>query len=303
MYRRACLVVSLVAVAILNSGCFLRFTLGVRIAQTLSEEIELIVNAIQTQATTAVCQTDPFFSPNFNRCTYFINGVEVASTVNLLTEGGPLGALIDPVIVELPTSATNIAGTFSGGGQAGNLLVYPNLSYVPIDDTRTLTPSAGKQLVIIDLPANVPVQGVTYDFQFSFTQKLPKGSPPTEVKGILAGRVRVGGKTYYPPILPCVSNIANAPLIRLASSSTPQALTVLGSFAGCNQQVYQYFRSGQACDLDNDADVDAGDIALIMAVRNRTASPGDPRDVDATGVINANDARYCTQRCTRAGCA
>ena len=116
MRRKAPGVILVGLAAVAMSGCFLRFTLGTRLAETLSEEIELIVDAIRTEATTAVCQTDPFFSPFFQRCTYFINGVEVASTTSLLRELGPFGAMIDPIVLELPARAS-IAGTFTGGAR------------------------------------------------------------------------------------------------------------------------------------------------------------------------------------------
>ena len=112
-YRSAALVGVLIATVLFSSACFLRLTLGVEVAQTLSREIKLIMAAVQTGATTGVCQSDPFFRPNFQRCTYFINGVEVASTQNLLTELGAFGAMIDPVILELPADVTVQVGGLS----------------------------------------------------------------------------------------------------------------------------------------------------------------------------------------------
>jgi hypothetical protein len=302
--RKRIRLISLVSLAALPAaGCFLQLTIAVREATTLSEEIDLVIDAIRTQATVAVCQTDPFFSPGFRRCTYVIDGEPVTSTTTLLSEGGIAGAVLDPVILELPAGVTNITGTFAGGGLSGNLIVYPSLSFVPIDDTRTLTPGPGKQLAIVDLPANAPVDGVTYDYELRFSQLLPRGGAPTEVKALLAARVRVGPKTFYPPLLPCVTSFAAAPSIQLASSSAPQGIAFPGNVAPCNNAPFAFFRAHRGCDLDNDLDVDTGDINLIMAVRNQTAAAGDPRDVNADALINANDARVCTLQCTRARCA
>jgi hypothetical protein len=59
-----------------------------------------------------------------------------------------------------------------------------------------------------------------------------------------------------------------------------------------------------ACDVDVDGDIDRNDIALITQARNLPASgPTDPRDPDRDLTITVNDARICTQRCTRAQCA
>jgi hypothetical protein len=58
------------------------------------------------------------------------------------------------------------------------------------------------------------------------------------------------------------------------------------------------------CDMDNDGDIDSLDIRAITALRNRTVPPADARaDADFNGIINVNDARACTLRCTRQNCA
>jgi hypothetical protein len=96
--------------------------------------------------------------------------------------------------------------------------------------------------------------------------------------------------------------LAAAPTLQLASSATAQPITVLGAATPCSGEFYTYFRLPQACDLDNDRDVDANDVGLIMNVRNTAAASGDPRDVNTDAVINANDARFCTARCSRPRC-
>ena len=55
----------------------------------------------------------------------------------------------------------------------------------------------------------------------------------------------------------------------------------------------------QPCDANGDGYVDVADIDAIFAARNTAAAPGDPRDVDRSGVITVNDARICTLRLTR----
>lgn len=304
MPRRRLLTAALLAGACFNTACFLRFTLGYVEVQTLSEEIELSIHAIQTQATIAICQTDPFFSPHFYRCTYFINGVEIASTTSLLSEFGPFGALFDPVILELPSDVTNIQGTYNGsGGSSGNLIVYPQLSFIPADETRTFSAGSGKQLAIVDMPAGTIVSGETYTFDLTFRRTAPKGAPPVPIKALFAGKVFTFGKHWYPPILPCTTNFASLPSLTLPVSSSLQPVAVPNGLTGCANENYHYFTPRPVCDLDNDNDVDRGDLNLIMAVRNMAAAPGDPRDFNNDGVINANDARYCSTRCTRPACS
>jgi hypothetical protein len=60
---------------------------------------------------------------------------------------------------------------------------------------------------------------------------------------------------------------------------------------------------GPPCDIDADGDVDITDIRAIMAARNTPAVPGDARDADGNGIINANDARQCVLQCTNPRCA
>ena len=57
------------------------------------------------------------------------------------------------------------------------------------------------------------------------------------------------------------------------------------------------------CDVNGDNIVNKTDINLIMAAKNTPASsPTDPRDADGNLIINANDARQCTLKCTNALC-
>ena len=58
-----------------------------------------------------------------------------------------------------------------------------------------------------------------------------------------------------------------------------------------------------SCDVDADGDVDSADIRLVRAAIGSTPNAGDPRDANGDGAITINDARTCSQRCTRASCA
>lgn len=57
------------------------------------------------------------------------------------------------------------------------------------------------------------------------------------------------------------------------------------------------------CDIDGDGDIDKLDISAITALRNKPASANPKADADSNGIININDARACTLKCTRASCA
>ena len=57
-----------------------------------------------------------------------------------------------------------------------------------------------------------------------------------------------------------------------------------------------------ACDVNNDEIVDRLDLNLIAAARNTIAGPGDPLDIDGSGIIDVNDVRQCTLQCTLPRC-
>jgi hypothetical protein len=57
------------------------------------------------------------------------------------------------------------------------------------------------------------------------------------------------------------------------------------------------------CDVDNNNQIDNRDINAIIAARNTQVAPGDVRDADFDGIITMIDARLCSAKCTKKGCA
>lgn len=295
------LLCSLVVLTIgITSGCFLQTNLGVEFVDDNSTLVDQIFSAMDNRATLSICS--PFF--DHVECRYFVNGELIGSTAQFQSEFGIIGgAIVDPVVLELPSAVTNIAGTFEGGGVTGNLVVYPKLSFVPVDDSQTIAAEPGTQLVIVDLPDGTPVGGVDYHFNLSFHQTVPKGTGPTPVKALLTGKTQLLGKTFYMPFLPCTTSFSSVPAILMPRTGSLSPISIPNGLTGCSMRRYTYFRAPRTCDLDNDADVDNADINLIMNLRNTTAAPGDPRDINHDGLININDARACVVQCTRALCA
>jgi hypothetical protein len=149
--------------------------------------------------------------------------------------GGTDPFLVDPLILEVQADAKGIAGTYdNGSGLSGPLLVTTGLASVPIDATTNLVAEPGMQLVVVDLPPGTPVG--TYNYTFNVSEF------PLAVKAMFTGKVQVAGNTYYPPLLPCVTDFASVPAFEFNRGTFAPILTpaLLSQIRGCNNKVYNF---------------------------------------------------------------
>ena len=133
---------------------------------------------------------------------------------------------------------SNFAGSIIAGppGTAGTpLSIISGLTSVPIDATTNLVAEPGMQLVIIDFqaPANAPFGVYTLQLQFSGTAN--------SIKVVFAAKVPAGGKNYYVPIFPCVTDFANVPAITVPLSNLVGLIQLL-STQGCSGKNYNFAR-------------------------------------------------------------
>jgi hypothetical protein len=150
--------------------------------------------------------------------------------------------LYDPLIVQVPASMSNFAGSIIAGppGTPGTpLSIISGLTSVPIDTTTNLVAEPGMQLVIIDFqaPANAPFGVYTLKLQFSGTAN--------SIKVVFAAKVPAGGKDYYVPIFPCVTAFASVPAITVPLSNLVGLIQLL-STQGCNGKNYNFAGVGPA---------------------------------------------------------
>ncbi len=221
------------------SGCFLRSLFSnVIIVSTIGEEVDEIVTTVFSDSTAAVCNMSDF---GFTNCTYIVNGETVTSTFYLLGESGVAGVLIDPLLLELPAGVTDVVGTFEdGAGHGGSLVVRAGLATVPADAAQSFTAGAGKQLVVVELPDDAAVSG-DYSMLLRFKQSVPKGTGgPVPLKMVLTGRVSVVGNVFYPPILPCTTDLTTVPETTLPISATSLAVALPAAPGNCSNRVYDY---------------------------------------------------------------
>jgi hypothetical protein len=172
-------------------------------------------------------------------CPSGFQGVSVPTDVDIFNAVNAIIAY-DPVILEVPAAAGNFSGTMNQNVPPFqlhyDLQVTAGLAAIPIDANTTLVAEPGTQLVIVDVPDGF-VPG-SYAVQFRYTNAGPSA------KVIFAGKVQVNGTTYYPPLLPCVSDFADVASISTTSFTPADALALAHNLQGCNHKVYDYGGGG-----------------------------------------------------------
>jgi len=176
--------------------------------------------------------------------------------IKLLGYATPL-TLYDPLIVQVPASMSNFAGSIAAGppGVAPDtpLSIISGLTSVPIDANTNLVAEPGMQLVIIDfqVPNNAPLGVYTLKFQFSGTAN--------SIKVVFAAKITAGtnvadaqsdgakaARDYYVPIYPCVTNFASVQPIPLPVANLAQLVSLIVSAQGCNGKTYNFSGLGAA---------------------------------------------------------
>ena len=237
------------------SGCFLRSLFGnTIIAEDLIAEITEIVSAVIGDSTVAVCR-----SPNAPRydCTYIIDGEEIASTVNLVSEFGLAGVLIDPIVLEVPDDVISITAILTPTGGSGQPAITSVRQSFEMQPFKPITAEVGTQFLIMDFPDSIaatitatdPISGPHFDFALSFAQRQPISQTvePVTVKAMLTAKVVSRGRVYYAPLFPCVNSFADIPGMTIPPTDT---LVNLQADVGdlirqslvlpCNNKFYDY---------------------------------------------------------------
>ena len=242
-----------VMLSILLSGCFLRSTIGF-VTDDIGEFVDF---SIWANASVALCQQVSDGETTTVECIYRIedDGVSFGrtSTVELISEFGIAGILIDPLILQVPDDASNFSGEFVTGGAPPRPLVITVTGSFAADATTVVTAELGHQFIIVELPddvaATLPPGDATAGVDFSFTLDFRLATlRPVEVKPMATIRIETGGGIFYPPMAPCVTDFANVPGITVPVAGAPQdlyeqvlfALDTAASTAVCHGTVYDF---------------------------------------------------------------
>lgn len=236
--RRLTLIVAVSAMTLALSGCLISNMSGstgagglttVQATVTLLGPSPCVVDAV---AVTTTCSPVIQVAPPGGGTLSF------PFVIKLLGYAAPL-TLYDPLIVQVPASMSNFAGSIAVGppGTAGTpLSIISGLTSVPIDTTTNLVAEPGMQLVIIDfqVPSGAPVGVYTLTLQFSGTA--------SSIKVMFAGKITKGAQTYYVPIWPCATNFASVPAIPIPIpvAALPALIASLISVPGCIGKNYDF---------------------------------------------------------------
>jgi hypothetical protein len=217
----------------LTSGCFFNALLSRIEVVSAGELVSTILDVVFSGGTGAVC----YSIAGSSDCTYVINGQPVGSSLAFAGQGS-VGALIDPVIMQVPSAATAFSGTFTGPGGTTNLTITQVVGSLPADLNTSIIAEPGTKLVIVDFPADPPTNQ-TYSFALHF--ELPGNVATIPVKALAAAKLTSNGQTFYPPLMPCETNFANIPGVNLTQSAAFQPVVMPSAVGrGCVNKIYQF---------------------------------------------------------------
>jgi hypothetical protein len=134
----------------------------------------------------------------------------------------------DPLLAQVPSNVSGFSGTFAGT-TSGSMAIQSGLSCVNTVPGEQLCAEPGHQLVLLDLPDGTPNGQYTISVFFTVTPPAP-----IVLKAVATGKVVVGGQTFYPILMPCITSFAGAPSVTIPLSATPVGIPLpTGSVTPC----------------------------------------------------------------------
>ena len=196
---------------LLLSGCFLRALAG-NIALGEEEATGHIgATSITADCTESILPEEEGLITCFYIIEFDEGGFELETTVQLISDFGLFGVLIDPVILQIPEEAHGLVGTFHDGATF-QLLEITEVDSFNVQPGVVVTAEPGQKFVILEFPSGTMYDGVEFNFDLFFQYPTVE---PVSVKGMFAGRVEVDSETFYVPLAPCTTDFANAPEITI----------------------------------------------------------------------------------------
>lgn len=158
--------------------------------------------------------------------------------------------MVDPLIMQVPAAVKNASATIDDGS-VPRAVVLTEAASLMAQPGAEVRPETGQKFLILDLPPDLLAALVQngqlagpFDFQLEF--EVPS-LDPVAVKAMYTGKVTVDGPTYYPPMLPCRTDFADVPAIRIPVFERPALIQPQLLFAlrrnpdlACRGQVYDF---------------------------------------------------------------
>ena len=237
-FRRTLRMVMLVVISSMITGCIFGKSLSVTAIFNDDGTYRVFLSPPGTQ--TNCSEKPPFRNRLEFECNYTRNGSSETSDITLSGGKALTWLIVDPMVVQFPSNASNFAGSFLhiDTGINGNLVITEGLGSVRVDLDQTLRAEPGTQLVIIELPDDAPTEG---NFAFNLNFTVPGETTSLSMKPMFTGRVVVDGEKFYPPLLPCVTDFADAPSITTPIPVPGDQVSIPPiAGLGCDNVTYNY---------------------------------------------------------------
>lgn len=236
VHKKICLSV-LIAAALTLTACFFSGPLRIEVFEGIVS-ISVGDPELEGSVNLGAC----FENPEEGVFDCNVNGITSGWEVLTLPELVLALVVLDPLVIQVPAGLTNFSGSYQhfNSGTSGPLAITSGLASVPIDVDRLLVAEPGTQLVVVGFPAGSPTTG---RFTFRLNFEVPPGTTEVEVKPIITGLVELtDGSVFYPPVLPCVDSMAEAPAVTIPVSA-PGGFTFLPPLTpdlGCSNVTYNF---------------------------------------------------------------
>jgi hypothetical protein len=162
--------------------------------------------------------------------------------------------LVDPMVIQVPDTVSNLRGSFNHPAVGGDLEIRGPFTSVPVDLGRSLTAESGMSLYVAAIPEQYHSQVADIDgpirnpkpadpVGFSLTFDAPPGTAEIPMKAIVAAQARMrNGSDFYLPVFPCVAEMGEAPSVSVPvpapGSSTSVDLPPPSALQGCSGELF-----------------------------------------------------------------
>jgi hypothetical protein len=235
------LLLGLVALPLVSAGCAFEGQIGLQlvgggpVVVTQSSQVELTPHLVKGRTTHArqVVKIDCSVTGTFDVREATGSAVLVQTyVVHLRTRPLPRGTpyqldCVGPVIVQLPTAASNVQGTATSASEGQlPLSVQAPITSIAVAFGKRLRAEPGTLFAIVGSSA---LSSGSYAVDLSFS--LPDAGAFRE-KVLYTALIACGRSKYVQPIRPLVTKMSRVPALAVQPSSSPTSLSVPHLFGG-----------------------------------------------------------------------